>query len=363
MNNSKISYINNSEIENNEEISKERLKELDEEHEQYIQEQYDKGIIINYSNIKNNNEYEIDLDLSEELEKRDIIQKFIIHKIHKYVKIELNHKYEKSTIILPTNNIKYWQKFHDNLDKEFDRKRIQDKDDIRLIHNVLDYNHDLILGLNENNDNEKREEKAIEQKDNSTAELLLDLFNEQDPKPVLFKDQVNVAHVLININSHYKVLPIEDITFRRYLSKLYYDNINEVPNAEAVRNVVQLLAAKSIFEGDTMTLHLRAAWSSNETRDSIYYDMSDSKNRCVKITSYGCTILENQTDILFRRYNHQIPQVEPSFDNLDDQDDVLEQFITLLNIKNENDRLLLKCYIVSLFIPDIPHVILILLGE
>ena len=91
-------------------------------------------------------------------------------------------------------------------------------------------------------------------------------------------------------------------------------------------------------------------------------DMSDEKNRCVKITSDGWTILENQTDVLFRDYDHQIPQIEP-YDNLDDQDDVLEQFITLLNIKNKHDRLLLKCYIVSLFIPDIPHVILILLGE
>ena len=141
------------------------LKEKEEEQEQYIQEQYDKGIFPRYSNIKNNSEYEIDLDLSEELKKRNIIQKFIKHKIHKYVKIQLNHKYEKSAIILSTNNIKNWQKFHNGLDKEFDRKGIQDKDDIRLIHNVLDDNHDHILGLNENNDNEKREEKTTEQKD------------------------------------------------------------------------------------------------------------------------------------------------------------------------------------------------------
>jgi hypothetical protein len=172
---------------------------------------------------------------------------------------------------------------------------------------------------------------------------------------------------LINLYGHYQILPIEDTKFKRYLSKIYYDNFHEVTNAEAVRNVVQLLAAKAVFEGDTITLHLRTAWLHNDddtTTNSIYYDLSDEKNRCVKITADEWTILDSQTDVLFRRSNHQIPQIEPlSVDNLDDQDDVLEQFITLLNIKNKNDRLLLKCYIVSLFISDIPQVILILLGE
>jgi hypothetical protein len=341
------------------------IKEKEEEQEQYIQEQHGKGIIHNYSNIKNNNENEIDLDIGEELKKKNIIQKFIKHKKHKYLKIELNHKYEKCTIILPTNNIENLPKFRKDLEKEFDRKAIQDNDDRRLIRNVIDNNHELIAGLNENNDNEQREEKTTEQKDNRTSEVLLDLFNEQDPQPVLFKDQFNVPHALVNINDHYEVLPIEDAKFRKYLSISYYDKLNEIPNTEAVRNVIQHLAAKSTFKGDTITLHLRTAWSNNnEIRDSIYYAMSDNKNRCVKITSDGWTILERQTDILFKRYNHQIPQIEPvSVDNLDDKEDVLEQFITLLNIKNYNDRLLLKCYIVSLFIPDIPHVILILLGE
>ena len=66
-------------------------------------------------------------------------------------------------------------------------------------------------------------------------------------QPVLFKDQFKVPHVLVNIDDHYKILPIEDQKFRQYLTILYYDNLNGVPNTEAVRNVVQYLAAKSIL--------------------------------------------------------------------------------------------------------------------
>ena len=101
-----------------------------------------------------------------------------------------------------------------------------------------------------------------------------------------------------------------------------------------INSAVSQLEAKSFFEGPTIPLHLRTAWSNNHEKDAIYYDMSDEKNRCVKIIPDGWTILDNQTDILFRRYHHQIPQIEPTFvDSLDGQDDVFEQFMTLLNLK------------------------------
>ena len=42
---------------------------------------------------------------------------------------------------------------------------------------------------------------------------------------------------------------------------------------------------------------------------------------------------------------------------------MFDEFLTLFNLKNINDMLLLKCYIISLFIPDIPKPILLLHGE
>ena len=52
-------------------------------------------------------------------------------------------------------------------------------------------------------------------------------------------------------------------------------------------------------------------------------------------------------------------QVDPMSDY---PPDILDRFIDLFNIQGEKNRLLLKCYIVSLFIPDIPKVVLILHG-
>jgi len=80
MNNSKISYINNSEIEDNEEISKERLRELDEEHEQEIKNLYDKVEIIDYqSNIYDNDKANKAPKDKQESLKEVFSQKYVGH--------------------------------------------------------------------------------------------------------------------------------------------------------------------------------------------------------------------------------------------------------------------------------------------
>ena len=49
---------------------------------------------------------------------------------------------------------------------------------------------------------------------------------------------------------------------------------------------------------------------------------------------------------------------------MDDKDDtILDKFIGLLNVKDDDNKLLLKCYIISLFIPSISKPILMLHGE
>jgi len=133
------------------------------------------------------------------------------------------------------------------------------------------------------------------------------------------------------------------------------------------------LEAEASSSGSTIPLHLRVAWGNPDTTDSIYYDLSDEKNRCVKITKDGWEIVENQIDVLFRKYNHLKPQVEPirNLDRIDTIDDkMLDKFISLFNLKKTNKentiediKLLLKCYLISLFIPEIPKPIKALHGE
>lgn len=69
----------------------------------------------------------------------------------------------------------------------------------------------------------------------------------------------------------------------------------------------------------------------------------------------------NIFSILFRRYPHQIAQVVPKAGATSD---VFDQFLKLLNISEDvNNRILFKCYIVTLFYYGIVHAALMLHGE
>ena len=98
--------------------------------------------------------FEIPLELNDKLKSKGIIQKFVRNKKSNYVKIELNHKYEKSIIVVPTINVKDWTKFHNSVEKELNRKGVYDKEDVRLIQNAIDDNYELILGITYDGDND-----------------------------------------------------------------------------------------------------------------------------------------------------------------------------------------------------------------
>ena len=193
----------------------------------------------------------------------------------------------------------------------------------------------------------------------SAAEIIVELVLESS---TLFKDEFGIPHALVNINKQNEVLPIKSNKLEYYLSKLYYENKDKkIPNVEAINNAKRTLGARAIFEGQTIPLHLRVAWSNDENKESIYYDMTDDKKRCIKIIKgNGWKLVENQTEVLFKRYGHETSQFEPSHDY---DSKILDKFVNSLNIKNDNHKLLIKIWIISLLIPDISIPMLLPYGE
>ena len=98
----------------------------------------------------NNNFEEIDLELKVKLRNEGIVQRFVKNIKHNYLKIELNHKYEKNNVVVSTANIRDWSKFHDTLKKMLNFKGVYDQEHIRLILDTVDDNFELVI---ENNDN------------------------------------------------------------------------------------------------------------------------------------------------------------------------------------------------------------------
>ena len=84
----------------------------------------------------------------------------------------------------------------------------------------------------------------------------------------------------------------------------------------------------------------------------MYYDLTNKPWEFVEITKQGWRIISaKESPVLFNRFG-QIPQVTPEREY---SSDILDQFIGLANIKNENDKLLAKVYLIVAFIPEIAH--------
>jgi hypothetical protein len=186
----------------------------------------------------------------------------------------------------------------------------------------------------------------------------------------LFIDEYNEAHAAIKVNDHLEILQLHSGRFRDWLSRILYKEENEVIDVNVFRDAIGVLNAEAMFDsGDPIKLNLRVAQriepiiagdAINAVGATIrilwYYDLTNSDHEFIEITSEGWNIIKNIDLILFRRFNNQATQVYPDRGY---QFDILDEFIDLLlnkNVKEENKadyKLLLKCYLISLFIPDI----------
>ena len=153
--------------------------------------------------------------------------------------------------------------------------------------------------------------------------------------------------------------------FRNWICKANYEQEGPVPSSESITSVLNILKAKAEFDGNSKELHLRVAYGAKEdetgrartTRTPFFYDLTNKEWEAIKITAEGWVI--EKAPIIFRRHNAQL-QVYPSKDY---PPDILDRFIKLLNVKGEKRKLLIKCYVISLFIPEIDKPILMLHGD
>jgi hypothetical protein len=176
----------------------------------------------------------------------------------------------------------------------------------------------------------------------------------------LFRDEYDIPHVAINVNGHLETLPIDSNRFKDWITRMFFKEQSTVLDAGILTNVISFMRAEGKFNDDVKKspLSLRVAHRREHGLLKWYYDLANDKWEFVEITSQGWTIKNNQ--ILFRRFPTEGSQVHPSREY---DPDIYDKFIDLLlnvNVKEENKKeykLSLKCYIISLFIPEIPKVV------
>lgn len=159
----------------------------------------------------------------------------------------------------------------------------------------------------------------------------------------LFHDQYNEPYARLEINGRFEIHPINSKFFKRWISKLYYDNNGKPPNSNSLSAALKVIEAEACFNGEKKELHNRVAWHEG----AIWYDLTDKYWRAIRIDEKGWELVQDPP-ILFKRYSHQAAQVEPK--------DAREfsKISQYLNLKDAKDIQLFEVYSCSCLIPEIP---------
>jgi hypothetical protein len=192
------------------------------------------------------------------------------------------------------------------------------------------------------------------------AEIALDEVAPHCKK--LFVDEYRIAHATIEVNEHMEIHPIDSSRFRRWARRLIYNETGIVIDSQTLKDAMAVLSAEAEFDsGKAIPLSLRVACELeaqssklNSIKSKWYYDLTNEKWEFIEITSEGWRIVNNLT--LFHRFSNQLPQGYPSREYPSEIFDRLIKLLLDVNVEEKNKEnygLLIKCYIVYLFIPHL----------
>jgi len=316
----------------------------------------------------------IDLELSQELQDLGIVTDFCFEAdtTQNFI-LDLNTMYKDVRVIF--HYYKDWNRTKRKAKEAIIEKEVH-KPHIKPILDTLDANYNNVTATQENynqdtiddDDDQEHGQNESSKGENKKSSMEQSFKFVENHIQLLFKNQFGQLFAYVKINdNNYDLISLTSGKFEKYIYKIFYESEYKIILSKEDRNeIIEHLQYKAEFSGITKKLELRVSKTDDYT---FYYDLANKNEGigAVKITPTGWSI-ENNPPILFIRYSNQLAQVNPSpsclsttVDSIDDK--IFDKFIALLNVKDDGNKLLLKCYIISLFIPSIPKPILMLHGE
>jgi hypothetical protein len=183
------------------------------------------------------------------------------------------------------------------------------------------------------------------------TELLTDILEDEVNEITLFNDGMD-GYARMKIGDHFETWPMRDRAFRQWLTKQFWTVTGKAPHKDGLSGAISLAEAKANFDGEKHDLHNRFASHGG----AFWYDLRNEKWQLVKIFPDGWEVIDS-APILFKRYAHQLAQVQPQ------RGGDVRLFLPYVNVSTPDIQLLMLVFIVSCFVPDIAHVILVIHGS
>jgi energy-coupling factor transporter ATP-binding protein EcfA2 len=168
-----------------------------------------------------------------------------------------------------------------------------------------------------------------------------------------FTDETGAFYVIIDRDGHKELLNMDYQKFDLFMSSIFYNSGNKILSKDTLNNAKRLLKS---FSKQKRFLFNRVA----RIDDTLYYDLNDDQWQCVKITKEGWEVTENPG--IFRRISADRSQVIPFGTTDNTSRSVKKEIFDKSTIKNDYQKLIAEVYVISLFISDIAHPMIIPIG-
>lgn len=195
----------------------------------------------------------------------------------------------------------------------------------------------------DDSDNEESKEKRTQ------SSALLNFFKEENAE--LFLNEEHEPYVEITVGSNKKILQLDSKDFSVWLQHIYYKRTGRTMLQNNLNQVITTLIGEAKF-GDTPCVKLNNRVA--EYENSFWYDLASNSYSAVKTSKDGWSV-ETSSPKLFYRYRHQKEQVIPKTGGN------INNLFKYINLKEY--KTLFICWLVSCYVPDIPHPMPIIHGE
>lgn len=150
------------------------------------------------------------------------------------------------------------------------------------------------------------------------------------------------------------ILRVDGEEFKNYLIYNLHKKYDLTLGSDGLSNLLTLLRAYAKNEGELIKTFQRVG----KHKGIFFYNLANEAGEIIKVTSKGIKVVQ-QSPIAFVRSRNTLEQVKPVHDPDIDVWTLKEYF----NTASEEDFTLLLIHILSCFIPEISHHVLMLLGN
>jgi hypothetical protein len=168
----------------------------------------------------------------------------------------------------------------------------------------------------------------------------------------LFHSPDRTGFARMPIKGHRETWPLKSRSFRRYVVRRFYDNEGIAPNAQALKDAIEVFEARAQFEGKEEPVFVRVG----ELDGSLWLDLGDPDWRAIEIRVSGWHVVANPP-VRFRRSMGMRPLPNPV------KGGTVGELRPFINIASDEDWTLILSWIVAAMRPRGPYPILNLHGE